>query len=99
MENNKVEFYENKINRMKAYYLEEIRERDNKLAVIHILLIFFNNKFDSKFLSKFQNLNFKGDVTNVEENAKNKSVMEHYEFRIGELQLQKEELLTQFNVN
>lgn len=31
---NRTELYENKINRLKAYYLEEIKERDEKLAVI-----------------------------------------------------------------
>lgn len=30
---NKTEMYENKIKRLKAYYCEEIRERDEKLAV------------------------------------------------------------------
>jgi len=30
---NKTEMYENKIKRLKAYYIEEIRERDEKLAV------------------------------------------------------------------
>lgn len=40
MEKNKTEFYENKINRLKAYYLEEIRERDDQLSVIYT---FFNS--------------------------------------------------------
>jgi len=30
---NKTEMYENKIKRLKAYYCDEIRERDEKLAV------------------------------------------------------------------
>lgn len=30
---NKTEMYENKIKRLKAYYSEEIKERDEKLAV------------------------------------------------------------------
>lgn len=30
---NKTEMYENKIKRLKAYYSEEIQERDEKIAV------------------------------------------------------------------
>lgn len=71
---NKTEMYENKIKRLKAYYCEEIRERDEKLA-----------------------LHSNPNLTNNYENNKNKSEMENYEFRIGELEIQKEELLTEIN--
>ncbi|XP_026823072.1 kinesin-like protein KIF20A [Rhopalosiphum maidis] len=71
---NKTEMYENKIKRLKAYYIEEIRERDEKLA-----------------------LHSNPNLTNNYENNKNKSEMENYEFRIGELEIQKEELLAEIN--
>jgi len=75
MMKNNTEMYENKITRLKEYYLEEIRERDEKL--------------------KNSNLNPK-NIINIE-NSKNMSEIENYEFRIGELQLQMEELLTENN--
>jgi len=48
MINKKTEMFENQITRLKAYYLEEIRERDEKLTVkcsrfnyYNYLLIFY----------------------------------------------------------
>lgn len=35
---NRTEMYENKIKRLKDYYLGEIKERDEKLAVIDLFI-------------------------------------------------------------
>ncbi|XP_050424822.1 kinesin-like protein KIF20A [Adelges cooleyi] len=71
---NKTEMYENKIKRLKEFYLDEIRERDDKLA---------NKNGYNRPLIETQEL------------INNKSEMENFEFRIGELELQKEELITE----
>lgn len=49
-------------------------------------------------LIQFQKLHVNTEVTNHHDNTKNKSEIENYEFRIGELEMQKEELLSEINV-
>lgn len=46
----------------------------------------------------FQNHHSSSDITNNYKDATNKSEIEIFEFRIGELELQKEELLAEINV-
>lgn len=49
---NKTEMYENKIKRLKAYYSEEIKERDEKLAVSYFGSYFLIHPFN-KYIINF----------------------------------------------
>jgi len=87
MINNKTEMYENKIKRLKAFYCEEIRERDEKLAVrcsvyyfiiefAHLKMIFyfsFNQILTLQIIMRTIKIRAKWKIMNLElENLKSK---------------------------